>query len=286
MKKIIVASPDYTTKYGGIVVLHKLSHILNEIGFDSYMVNHTGDARVVKLNNNFNTKNINASYIDKEHDIIIYPEIVKGNPYNVNKSVRYVLYYNKLQNTYTTWGDNDFWIYYGDEFYDGMRDKNILTIYDTKVHYFRDLNENRHIKSCFLIKKGNDYNHVSKNYHPVNSLEINNWEDSYLLDIFNRCETFYSYDYNTYISIIAALCGCKSIIVPLKNISANDFRATNVDRAYGIAYGSDDIQSCNTLDSLRTSLINKETEQCVETSHIITKIIEYFNENISNYIKS
>jgi len=277
MSKIIIAAPPFTNQYGGIVVLHKFSHILNEIGYDSYLIDFTGSGKSITLNPNFNTKNINKSLIDCDNDIIVYPEITIGNPYNIKKCVRYILYYNEKRNVYHTWGNDDFWIYYRNEFYDSIKELNLLTIYDTKVNYFKNLNLQRNIKSSFLIKKGNDYRHISKVYHPTESIELRHWvDDSYLLNFFNNCQNFYSYDYNTYINVIAALCGCNSIIVPIKNVDIQSHNIKNPDRLNGISYGIDDIRDQENVDVLRTELINKEINQKHEVDVMFKKILNHF----------
>jgi hypothetical protein len=275
--KIIIAAPHYSTMYGGIIVLHKLSHILNQIGFDSYMIDFLGSGADIRLNPNFNTKNIHLNDIDFLNDIIVYPEITKGNPYNFSKCVRYILYYNNKRNVSHTWNPSDFWIYYRDEFYDSINEYNILTVTDTKVDFYTDLGLDRTVDSCFLIKKGNDYTHVSKNYHPPTSIEINNHTDSYFLEVFNRCKRFYSYDYNTYINEIAALCGCESVIVPLVDITIDQFRERNPDRLYGIAYGIEDIHNCSSTDILRNQLAIKEQTQYNIVKNMFFKIITYFH---------
>lgn len=274
--KIIIASPPYSTVHGGIIVLHKLSHILNQMGFDSYMIDFSGRGNNINLNPYFSTKNISINDVDLENDIIVYPEITGGNPYNFKKCVRYVLYYNSMRNVSHTWNPSDFWIYYRDEFYDGVKECNVLTVADTKVDYYKDLGLKRDIDSCFLIKKGNDYAHVSKNYHPERALQINNHTDAYFLEVFNRCKRFYSYDYNTYISIIASLCGCESVIVPINGIDVNKFRKNNPERIYGIAYGLEDISNCTSSDLLRKQMELNEQYQYEKTKDMFLKIINYF----------
>jgi hypothetical protein len=55
--------------------------------------------------------------------------------------------------------------------------------------------------------------------HENNSFEIKGQTHTELLEIFNQYETFVSYDTLTFINIMAALCGCISIVVPMPNMS-------------------------------------------------------------------
>jgi hypothetical protein len=277
--KIIISSPSYTTKHGGVITLHKLSHLLNEIGFESYMVNYNGNLGKIDLNPMYNTRNIDWKDIDKENDIIVYPEITGGNPYNFKKCVRYILYHTSQKNIHNTWGENDFWIYFVDQFYDGIKDKNILTVRDTKVDFFKDLGLERTEDSCFTIRKGNRYKHISKNYHPKNSFEIKESNDKTILELFNKYKRFYSYDADTYLSIIAALCGCESIIVPLEEVSAEEWKSKNEHRRYGIAYGNEDIENCKNVDKLKQQLVNTEKNQYISVNDMFDKIVDYFKKN-------
>jgi hypothetical protein len=277
--KIIISSPYYQTIHGGVIVLHKLCHILNEIGFDSYMVNFNGATSPIKLNPNYNTKNINWESIDKENDIIVYPEITMGNPYGFKKCVRYILYHTSQKNIHHTWGNDDFWIYFREGFYDNLKEKNILTIRDTKVDYFQNLGLERTEDSCFTIRKGNRYNHIYKKYHPENSKEIGYMSDGDFLNVFNKHKRFYSYDADTYLSIIAALCGCESVIVPIEGLSKEEWKSKNKDRQYGIAYGLDDIENCKNVDKLKQELVNTEKNQYIEVNDMFDKIVDYFKKN-------
>lgn len=276
--KIIIASPFYQTIHGGVITLHKLCHILNEIGFDAYMIDFRGNGNSIELNPNYNTKNINLDKVDKEKDIIVYPEIVRGNPYGFKKCVRYILYYNEKRKTHDTWGENDFWLYFIEKFYDGIKDKNILKVVDTQVDYFKNLNKERKKDSCYTIRKGSSFNHISKNYHPTDSTLLGNVNHKKMLEIFNNHKRFYSYDPNTYMNTIASLCGCESIIVPIKNVSKNDWEKNNQHRKYGIAYGIEDIENCKNVDKLREILVNEEKNMYIEVNNMFDKILDYFKD--------
>lgn len=60
-----------------------------------------------------------------------------------------------------------------------------------------------------------------------------------LMDIFNTHERFISYDSHTYYSIIAAMCGCTSIVIKDDNISSEEYYKNDFVK-YGISYGFED----------------------------------------------
>lgn len=278
--RIIISSPGYDPKWGGIIVLHRLCHILNELGYSAHLVSYNGDRGNVNLNPNYNTKNISWEEVDTENDIIVYPEITRGNPYGFKKCVRYVLFYNKVRNTYPSWGENDFWLYYTEAFYDEIKEKNILNVFDTKVDFYKDLNQPREDKSCYSKRKISDYDHVSKEYHDEDSVFIGNntFSEQEYLDMFNKYKRFYTYDNDTYVSTISALCGCETIVVPVKGISAEDFKRVQPLQRYGVCYGIEDIENAKNVEKLREDLVNKEKNQYIEVNKMFTKIINHFNE--------
>ena len=89
--------------------------------------------------------------------------------------------------------------------------------------------------------------------HPQNAFEItrhHNHND--LFEIFNNFESFVSYDPMTFLNVIAVLCGCISIVVPMPNMSKTEWLKTaavyrylsskNIESYYGIAYGQEEIE--------------------------------------------
>ena len=134
MTKIIICSPSYNSAIGGSVALHKLCHILNELKYDASLTSTlklNGQVEWFALNPLFNTKI--AEEFHPEEDIIIYPEIEPGNPFQCKNVVRYILnsfHLPEYDNTIATWGDLDYWLYYEHTFYDKLKDPNFLKIVD------------------------------------------------------------------------------------------------------------------------------------------------------------
>jgi hypothetical protein len=72
----------------------------------------------------------------------------------------------------------------------------------------------------------------------------------YLANIFNEKETSISYNAQTSISLLAALCGCKSIVIPSPQISKDKWIKQFDYSKYGIAFGLDDIKRANETSHL------------------------------------
>jgi hypothetical protein len=285
MSRIIIASPSYNPSIGGSIALHRLCDILIRLGYDAYLY------PTIKLNSNIDTFDVNTSYkyqiateIDIEHDIAIYPEIESSNPFGCKKVVRFILnkfHLPKYDNTMSTWGDNDFWMYYHEVFYDNIKEKNILTILDSKLELYKDYGLDRNIEACFTYRKNSHRKDEFPVSHPKDAIEIGfNIGDQELVNIFNSCKTFYSYDTETYLSTIAALCGCTSIIVPDISLTEKEIktRRENLGIAFGVAYGLDDIENAKkTKHLLRKHFEKQETSQFIETKDMFIKIYKHFD---------
>jgi hypothetical protein len=114
MNQIIIATPPYNESTGGIVVLHKLCHILNELGYNSSLIpteKLAGGLYQIHMNPRYNTKL--TTEINPEKDIIIYPEIQDGNPWGAKNVVRWILNSYHIptdQNYMASWGEKDYWV--------------------------------------------------------------------------------------------------------------------------------------------------------------------------------
>lgn len=283
MSKIIIAAPSYNPSIGGGIVLHKLCHILNELGYDAYLfptLKLNGTLDWFYLNDSYNTKIANS--INPKNDIIIYPEIEFGNPFEGENVVRYILNTHHLSKegaTAPTWGENDYWLYFHILFYDKIKDPNFLHILDTKLDIYKDYGLDRNIESCFTYRKKSHEKNSLNLIHPTNSLEIEyNTPEQELIRIFNSCKRFYSYDTETYLSVLAAQCGCESVVVPYKDITKEDIIYTQPSFKYGISYGLEDLEHANTTKHLlRDYLQNLEDQQYIDTKIAFEKIFKYFN---------
>tara|TARA_R110000796_G_scaffold235557_1_gene354580 strand:- start:456 stop:1313 length:858 start_codon:yes stop_codon:yes gene_type:complete len=283
MTRIIIAAPSYNPAIGGSIVLHKVCHILNEIGYDAALTTTpklNGPSPYFALHPEYNTKI--ATEISSEDDIIIYPEIESGNPYQCKNVVRYLL--NKYHlpehgNTMATWGENDYWLYFHNLFYDKIKEPNFLHILDTKAEVFEDRKQERVNEACFTFrKKSQDLENLNI-IHPEGSIEIGyNVQEEDLIRIFNSCKRFYSYDTETYLSVLAALCGCESIVVPYRDVTKAQVLEKQPAFKYGIAYGLEDLEYANaTSPKLKDYLLGLESQQIIDTKEAFTKILKHFN---------
>jgi len=89
-----IVAPDYTHKSAGIRLLHQLCSVLNQMGHEAYMVTN-------KINGALWTPRLTdetkvAHYLTGKKPIVVYPEVIKGQPLGFGLPVRYVLNYPGL----------------------------------------------------------------------------------------------------------------------------------------------------------------------------------------------
>jgi hypothetical protein len=183
-------------------------------------------------------------HFDKKRTVVIYAEVVRGNPLNATHVVRWIM------NTPGVCG--------GDGIYD-LRDhifqyhpwypveekyqvQGLLTAIDLDHQLKTYQNKNRPERKggAYLVRKGRDKNH---NQHPADFVHadplLEKMNDEGAAGFFNGIDTFISYDDMTFISVQAALCGCKSIIIPGKGDRSEE-NLKKINRIKGVAYGFDD----------------------------------------------
>jgi hypothetical protein len=86
LRKFIIAAPSYTEIHGGVVALHRLCDRLNVAGYEAY-IEPTGP-----------TSEMRAGWLTPlrrgrtfDDAVIIYPEVISGNPFSARRVVRWLL---------------------------------------------------------------------------------------------------------------------------------------------------------------------------------------------------
>ena len=183
-------------------------------------------------------------HFDKKYTIVIYAEIVMGNPLNGTHVVRWIM------NTPGVCGGDGIYDL-GDHIFqyhpwypveEKYQVQGLLTAIDLdhqlKTYQNKKLPERK--GGAYLVRKGRDKNH---NQHPADFVHadplLEKMSEEEAADFFNSIETFISYDEMTFISVQAALCGCKSIIIPGVGDRSEE-NLKKVNRINGVAYGYND----------------------------------------------
>lgn len=265
--RYLIVTDDWNEKIGGAVCLHKLCHIINELGGSAYVIKIVDQpdlfkrgclkalsdysryklryARMknLKTNPGFNTPiyTYNINDLQGEGWVVIYPEVVYGNPLRAKNVVRWFLHNPTFHTGTFSYSSNDVAVRFNTAIKPisifGLKpyDKFLKVVdYPLSLYNMCDVASERS-GSAYCVRKGLG----KKIVHDLSdSVLIDNLSHDEVSKIFKKIKVFYSYDTYTAYSLFAILCGCKSVVIPDKNISINDWYPDKRDR-FGIYYGND-----------------------------------------------
>lgn len=273
--RYIIYSPGFNENEGGAIVLHCLCDLLNKRGYKSciYPLKPQFSRKKIfitlKSILNYHIKKLFGikfkffddfitplcTDIDPDNDIIIYPEIVLGNPLGGKNIVRWLLNEPGFFLGEFVFNKNDLFFYYQKAFQTREDIKNIGG--ELKVVYlqsvYKNMGGNKRAGSCYSLRKGKD----RKIVHDLeNSVLIDGLSHADVAQVFNKSEVFISYDLYTMYSRYAAACGCLSVVIPKDGVDKFMWRPEEELRK-GIAYGFNDLEwAKNTQDQVLPSLTN------------------------------
>lgn len=255
---------------GGVVVMHQLAKKIAEKGESVYMVTAPEYPHPnIKL---FDINEFGEEQL--QNFVVIYPQIVKGNPAKIPNVSRWFLYHSEeeIENTYH---ENDEYFNFGTFHTFKKKSEKILTVFNYYFDIFKNENRNRFKKFCHLIHK-NTPQGGGKIFEMLNSEDLGGWKtlgcQDYLKERFNNSEYFLTYDQKSFFPVGAGLCGTKTVILnPNPNISPTEYRQQNPIQMFGVAYGWGDL-----------SWAEKTIDLVPDYIHELDKID---NKTVDNFIK-
>lgn len=205
----LIWSPPYTHTSSGVITLHLLCHLLNEMGERAYLVpnNYSGFA----INPELNTPVIPIYHQNfYENDFIaIYSDVIRGNPFNAKHVVRYLLAPRGAYGGDAVFSDID-------QIWGALPSlaENILRIpvCDTSVFYPPETsNETLRVGSCFYSRKYEMHGNRPLHELTNNSLRLIGSPEQ-IADTLRRSTVCYIYEMSGVITE-AALCGCPVVLI-------------------------------------------------------------------------
>ena len=286
MKNILIyPHSNFNLSDGGITVQYYFASLLDKLGMNIKMYPNNGS---------FDNPIFNKYYdndFDLNNCIVIYCEGIQGNPLNAPHVVRWMLSElgkNVPYEFVNSWGKNELVYYFNSELKFNDYPEKMGNIYKllTIIYINPDINNYNNSERngyCYTMRKSFMHKNI-KSIHPSDSFEVtkdHNQEE--YIQIFNKHKYFISYDPLTFLSIIASLCGCISIVYPIEGKSKKDwlsmgalseyFKYKNDYNIYGIAYGDSP----------------KEIEYATKTIHMVkdqwNDIKKYELKYIQNFIE-
>ena len=296
-KNYIIYTNEYDENTGGVIVLHQLCHLLNQLGFNAclwpayipvfnwkrprkslrlfYTYLRKDRKRIFKTNKFFNTPI--ATKTNLKNAVTIYSEVVIGNPLNAKNVVRWLLHkpgYHTGKVDFTpselTFGYSTFT---GGSFMN-IDKEHVLYIRYIMSDIYKQTNFSTREGYCHLIRKGKGKTPV----HPKSSVLVDNLSHEEISKIFNKSKYFISYDPYTFYSTYASMCGCISIVIPDENVTKDAWYG-KIENTYGLSYGMDDIEYADETKELMFRYIAaQEGENMNNVDAFAKKCEKYFSK--------
>lgn len=238
-----------------------------------------------------------------KNGVAVYCEAEGGNPLNAKKVVRWMLSApgRNVPLYARHWNAGDLVYYFNPEpCYWQKEIFKLLTVFNIPEQY-KDLKLKRN-GTCYTIRKAGHKNYA-KDFPPSKSSNIEIEQDWYKINVhhhlqdentytnlFNHHQFFISYDPMTFTSIIAALCGCVSVVNPCENMNKEQWlkktcywqylEAKGLSDLHGIAYGKEDIQRAT--DTIHLAYDQIHDMACFCNTETINSFIEDIDKFVGN----
>lgn len=253
-RNYIIYAPAFNENIGGVIFQHELVHALNRMGERAFLwpaapIYKPGRRARLKqvfekkppypLSPDLDTPVASRSDLTRD-SIVVYAEVVRGNPLKARNVARWLLYKPGLRHPYE-FGKDEMFFRVGEmcdlpEITGGAPD---LMLWKVNRTYRNETRAGRD-GVCYIVRKGAHKPRIPETEVP-GAIRIDGKSHAEINDIFNRCHTFYSYDEATMYSQYAAICGCTSVVIPELFDSREEWVKNHELARYGVAYGLDDI---------------------------------------------
>lgn len=273
--KYIICAPSYDENNGGAIFLHQLGKTLISFGETAEMWpmpplvpkgKRQKIAGLFQPKPEYKTLDVPVFKGKTAPDdaVIVYPELVLRNPLNARNIVRWILYKPGILHPYD-FTENEMFFHCGEMF-----DVPELTGGAPELVMWRRnrtyKNEHRPDRkgTAYIVKKGFAKDRLPETEDPQ-AIAIDGLSHAEINDIFNRVDTFISYDEATMYSQFAAICGCDSIIVPGFFPDQDTWQASHPLAKYGVAYGFENIEHARATRDKVQGMLDAREEESLET---------------------
>lgn len=232
-----IIAPDYRRNSAGIRVMHMLCDALIRSGYEAYISANILNPALMTPRLTSEVKALHKA--QKVEPIVVYPEVVSGNPMGGGVVVRYLLNTPGFVGGDGVYGEDDILFAFAKGLcVPGMPEKNILFLQPIDLRVFRlPDNPAKRVPGKVCYYQGRTGRGVDKAMLPVDAIEITiNYPDTWegLVEVFQTCEYFFSSTV-TALTAEAALCGCLGVVIPGPGAPINF--ASEESGNYGVAWG-------------------------------------------------
>jgi hypothetical protein len=273
----LITAPPYNEKSAGQSVLHKMCHELNQLGFESYLVmmtNPNWPKDMPMTNPRWQTPIAPLNKNLVQDSIVVYPEIVTGNPLSAKRVVRYLL------NKEGQFGQgpihkspSDYILIYSN-LYGSGHGKLLIPHFDFEI--FNEIGAtpfDQRTQTAWYDGKGAKYGNIS----PIEgAIAITRqWPEDRreLAEILKHTKLLFSWDSTTSLLVDAMMCGAVPVLLRVEPWTVEALRDTDFG-IEGYALSTDDA----------------EIYRAIQTRHIakrnIRNVLLNFRQDLLRFVDS
>lgn len=298
MAKYIIYSRLDTKDSGGVKALYELALTLRSMGEEAYIVPWNLSIPPI-----FESKIlINGiplappNIIDLEKDIVVYPEVITGNPLGAKNVVRWILCtLGKVgPDRSATWGERDLWMFWGDftsTSQEPLEQDKIMFVFGLEERWLGGEPQETRRESYFLTRKAHLFHQTVQRLHPEDAIHLDKVcaETNDYLARYKRGKLLVCYDPYSFHATLSALAGCLTVVYPLPGVSREEWarqgpaydylpKLNNSPFMPGIAYGAEEINLARQTSHLLWPTLQKLNEAGKQSvQRFIEKSKTYFH---------
>lgn len=233
-----IETPPYRRSSAGIRVMHMLCHVLNRLGEEAYVFTS-------EVNPELNTPTVTEEVVRRHlqagrEPIVVYPEIVSGNPRRAKSVVRYVLNVPGLIGGDKTFAETELIYAYGQNILPSNAPKdNVLFFPSVDTHLFNNRDNPLDAqRQGILVYPGRHLNALKEHPELAHGTVITaTWpaSRSELAALMRRSEMLYCFE-STAIALEAVLCGCPAVTLHSPFFDGQAINSLELGRE-GMAFG-------------------------------------------------
>jgi hypothetical protein len=231
----------------------------------------------LQTNPNFNTPRLDIrsahEIANNDEYVVIYPEVVMGNPLQAKNVVRWFLHDPGFHTKTIQYGSGELYFRFGSitnpfdpPLHSKISTQNLTVLhFPFEIYNLQNLPEKRS-GTAYCLRKGKK---KPLEHDLDDSILIDGLSHHEIAAIFKRVKRFISYDTKTAYSYFATLCGCESVVIPDPGISKEEWipdPAVRIGLSYGFTDQDVERSPVDTLNFL-TAEENKSIESiknCLE----------------------
>lgn len=286
-----IVAPPYIRTSAGVRVEHLLCHSLNKRGYTAYIMLHPRVPRhsgpvAPDLLTPIVTDTVIRSHFERGlTPIVVYPEVIPGNPFDAPCVVRYVMNFPGLLGGDQEYAAEELVYSYSQTLANATRSPgNVLFLPPTDTSIFRMPPAGQVRQgTCFYADKYKVAHNGKLFDITKDSLEItrdqpNSQSPHEIAAIFQRSELFYVYE-NTALATEAVLCGCPAVFLP--NAHLTELIAVKELGPEGFAWGADPSEVARAK-----ATVEQGAQNYLKTFSIYWRDLEVFIERTQAHAKN